>query len=873
MGLNAKANAGNRDRLSKKSPTLAVVYALSLAVFALGVLFSVLRFEAQETEKIRMLEGHFQQHVLKAEVAIGRAISYQRDRLKSLAAVFELSQTVSRDDFSRYAKVLMASKNATHALEFIRLVPNDQRTQFENAMRAEGFSQFEITARHNGVLIKAPPMDEYAVVDFIYPLAENQLAFGLNANANPSQALAMKTAFEQKSMIITTPQKLVQAAQTNSAIIFYLPVFSDAAKTALKGYAALVVRMDELVEFIGQKHLLEASLYYELQDPLAGDRPFMQLGPHYDERTNLNVRSASRDFLVAGRTWVLNTQVDLMRLPQAALYEQQTAFKQLLPGLVISLFMALLVLFGGRFIGEKQAKQQQLLEQEGRYHDLIEQSSEAFFLLNCDGDILNINSQATQLLGYSKDELLGMSIAQIDAKYPAAQIKSICNSIQMGEKLLLESLHRRKNGTLVAVEISANKVLYGQEYVTSAFVRDLTDRLSFRALSVGNQALQATVSQYSQALENQKAAFETVFNQAADGFFITAGRTVLDCNAAAVRLLGYDSKSAVLHRSNRLFSPKFQPDGSSSTRKGLQMMQACHLYGSHAYEWVNLRANGEVFWSDVVLTRIEYFGKPAILIALRDISHRKSLEAQTQAARETAERANQSKSDFLASISHEIRTPLHGILSYAHMGESRIDKVSLVELKRYFELIHTSGQRLMGLLNDLLDCAKLEFAQMSFSFAMHDLRGVLLDVVHAQAGVLQAKNIRVKLPKIGQMSYIDAVRMSQVFTNLLSNAIRHTPPGETIEIMFEPLNPATLCVWVCDVGEGIADDELQTVFDKFTQSRTRAKESGGTGLGLAICKEIIEAHQGKIWAEHHWQAGEKVGAVFKFTLPLQRENE
>jgi signal transduction histidine kinase len=205
------------------------------------------------------------------------------------------------------------------------------------------------------------------------------------------------------------------------------------------------------------------------------------------------------------------------------------------------------------------------------------------------------------------------------------------------------------------------------------------------------------------------------------------------------------------------------------------------------------------------------------------------------------------------------------------MGESRVEKVSLDELKRYFELINASGQRLMSLLNDLLDCAKLEFAQMSFSFALHDLRGVLLDVVHAQAGVLQAKNITVIVPKMGQMVQMDAMRMSQVFSNLLSNAIRYTPAGETIEIVFEPLNNSTLCVWMMDVGNGIADDELEMVFDKFAQSRKMPKEPGGTGLGLAICKEIIEAHHGKIWAEHHQLAEQKKGAIFKFTLPIHAE--
>ncbi|WP_172959706.1 CHASE domain-containing protein [Thiomicrorhabdus aquaedulcis] len=830
-------------------------------------------FKAQEADKIRALEGAFEQHSHKAEVAIRRALSHQRDRLKSLAVVFEVSKNISRDDFNQYAKVLMASKNATQALEFLKIVPHADRDFFEESVRAEGFSDFNITAMSHGVLVKAPVADEYAVVKYVYPFNENKMAFGLNAYANASQKAAMQEAFENKAMVVTSPQKLVQAAQTKSAVIFYLPVFTDDTKVHLKGYAALLLRMDEFVDFIQEKHLLDASLFYQLEDPMSSDSGFMQLGPHYNAQTNPNVRTFTRDFLVAGRTWALTTQVDLLRLPQAQMYAKQTPFKQMLPGLVISVFMALLVFFVGRSYKEKQLKRQELFKQESRYHDLIEQSSDAFFLLNCEGCILNVNSQTERLLGYKKSELIGMNLAKIDVKYSKLQISSMCQTIQAGEKLLIESLHRRKDGTTLPVEISANKILYGEEIVTSAFARDLTERLSFRALSVGNLKLQASITQTTQALEAQKAAFETIFNQSADGFFITAGRTVLDCNEAAVRLLGYFSKDAVLNRSNRLFSPRFQPDGARSTRKGLEMILLCHKNGSHTYEWVNLRANGELFWSDVVLTRIDCFGKPAILIALRDISQRKLLEAQMQAARETAERAHQSKSDFLASMSHEIRTPLHGILSYAQMGQTRVDKVSLDELKRYFELINTSSNRLMSLLNDLLDCAKFEFAQMSFSFALHDVRAILNETVHAQSAVLQSKNIKMVVPNIGQMAYVDATRMGQVFTNLLSNAIRFTPQGNVIEVVFEVQDNATLCVWVMDSGSGIAQDELVSVFDKFFQSRHSSSQHGSTGLGLAICKEIIQAHQGEIWAEPLMDGLTLRGTVFKFTLPLHSDKQ
>ena len=155
------------------------------------------------------------------------------------------------------------------------------------------------------------------------------------------------------------------------------------------------------------------------------------------------------------------------------------------------------------------------------------------------------------------------------------------------------------------------------------------------------------------------------------------------------------------------------------------MLQICLQQGQHRYEWVNKRANGTEFWTDVVLTRIEYFGKPVVHIALRDISQRKRFELQMNLAREEAIYANKVKSEFLAKMSHEIRTPLHGILNYAQLGESRISTANQDKLARYFDHIKVSGERLLVLFNDLLDSAKLESGSMTYNFKYQNIQPII----------------------------------------------------------------------------------------------------------------------------------------------------
>ncbi len=238
-----------------------------------------------------------------------------------------------------------------------------------------------------------------------------------------------------------------------------------------------------------------------------------------------------------------------------------------------------------------------------------------------------------------------------------------------------------------------------------------------------------------------------------------------------------------------------------------------------------------------------------------------------------AEAARLAKSEFMANISHELRTPMHSILSYSKFGMDKIELGDKEKLYRYFNNINSSAQRLMGLLNDLLDLSCLEYDNQSFKMEEYEIFDIVADLVSDFDSILKKNHqyLYIEKPDISTSIVCDRKKIIQVLQHLLSNAIKYSPAEKSIAISFNEseliINDKTvsaLKITIADQGIGIPEDELETIFEKFIQSSKSKTGAGGTGLGLAISFQVVKAHYGKIWAERNPEGGTVICMILPF---------
>ena len=278
--------------------------------------------------------------------------------------------------------------------------------------------------------------------------------------------------------------------------------------------------------------------------------------------------------------------------------------------------------------------------------------------------------------------------------------------------------------------------------------------------------------------------------------------------------------------------------------------------------------HGDGSLRDMVITKVRVPGEDGaptgILCTLMDVSEFRDAERATREARDAAEQASRVKSEFVANISHELRTPLQAILGFSELGFTRgRDHVRLAGM---FSDIHRSGQRMLALVNDLLDVSKIESAIGTMELQRCDLRTLVQAVLLELDPLLGQRRLRVALrladePLVGR---VDPLRMHQAVRNVVANAIRFSPEGGELAIQARAAAADEFVLTVADRGPGIPPAELESIFEAFVQSSLTKDGSGGTGLGLAICRKIIDVHGGHITAAN--RAGG--GAEFSIRLPL-----
>ncbi|MBF0501752.1 MAG: PAS domain S-box protein [Candidatus Riflebacteria bacterium] len=331
-------------------------------------------------------------------------------------------------------------------------------------------------------------------------------------------------------------------------------------------------------------------------------------------------------------------------------------------------------------------------------------------------------------------------------------------------------------------------------------------------------------------------------------------------NPKFCEITGYSAKE-VLGKNPRILNSKEQP------RAFYRNLWDTILSGNEWHgEFCNKRKNGELYWEQASISPIrDNLGNITHFVAVKeDITERRSILKALLEAKEVAENASRTKSEFLANMSHEIRTPLNAIIGFS----SLIQKTQLTPRQEEFvNKIHHSGESLLGIVNDILDFSKIEAGKLGMEEIDFDLNRVINDVVSMITEKVGDKGLEFIL-NVSMVSLQrlrgDPLRLGQVLTNLVANAIKFTEKGKielSIKVLRQTASKVQLSFEVLDTGIGMSIEQTIKLFKPFSQADgSMTRRFGGTGLGLSICKRLVEMMGGNIWVKS--EPGK--GSIFSF---------
>ena len=468
---------------------------------------------------------------------------------------------------------------------------------------------------------------------------------------------------------------------------------------------------------------------------------------------------------------------------------------------------------------------------------ILETTQDGFWVVDASGRLTNVNEAYCRMTGYTRGELENLRIGDLDAVEDAIVTEErIARIIENGSELF-ETKHRRKDGSVFDVEVSASYLsLHGGMLV--CFCRDISDRKSVEL-----------------ACRESEIRYRLLSDLTMEGIVIHKMGIAVDLNAALTRLLGYEPHEILGKNMLELVVHEQDRD-----------IVRTNIVKDYARPYVVrfVKKNGEVFFVELEARNFEINGEIMRVASVRDISERKKAEEEIGRINAELRGAIAEKDKFFSIIAHDLKSPISGFLSLTKILVENFEALTVKEVNSSLNALHKSSLRVYALLENLLEWARVQQGLLTCSPSPYLLKVIVNASVDFNRSLAEQKGIVLLDETPGDLVVnADPPMIGTVLRNIISNALKFSHKGARVRVSAHR-NGNMVIVMVQDEGIGMDQETLSKLFsldNKITRPGTEGEVS--TGLGLILCKEFVNKHGGEIRAES--TPGQ--GTTFQFSLP------
>jgi two-component system sensor histidine kinase/response regulator len=490
-------------------------------------------------------------------------------------------------------------------------------------------------------------------------------------------------------------------------------------------------------------------------------------------------------------------------------------------------------------ITDLRQTEEALRASEERFRGTFENAAVGIAHRDATGHFLRVNEKLCAIVGYSREELLQKTVRDITHPDDLADSIDAFTALWQGKSptLGLEKRYVRKDGSHVWGELFASlqREAGGKPAYDISIINDISERKRLE------EELRASEERRRLILDNAHDAFIAM---SADGL-------ITEWNRHAEITFGWSRAEAIGRvLSETIIPPKFREAHNRGLARFLATAEGPVL--NRVLEVPALHRDGSEFPAEISIAPVRVGEHYLFAAFIRDVTQRKQADEEVRRAKEAAEAANRAKDEFLANVSHEIRTPMNAILG---MTDLALETVITEDQRHYLTTVKSAADALLGIINDILDFAKIEAGRLELDPADFSLASVLGTSLRALAVRAHRKGLELvcqQLPSVPDALIGDAGRLRQVLINLVGNAIKFTDCGEVVVLVENagapaPEGEAILRFAVTDTGVGIPPEKQAKIFRAFEQEDTSTtRKYGGTGLGLTIASRLVALMGGAI---------------------------